>query len=76
MTDEQILKLVREHFIEEEVDDDGYCWIEYAGRPDAFLKFARAMYAEGDQEGYAEGYQKGYGEGNQEGYAEGCSYIS
>jgi hypothetical protein len=75
MTDKQILKLVKEHFDVGGIRDDGTC-SEYYGNPDAFLKFARAMYAEGNQEGYAEGYQKGYGEGNQEGYAEGCSYIS
>ena len=50
MTDEQILKLVKEHFVEEEVDDDGYCWIEYAGKSDVFLKFARAIYEEGYEE--------------------------
>lgn len=43
MTDEQILELVKEHFIEEEVDDDGYCWIEFSGKPDAFVKFARTI---------------------------------
>jgi hypothetical protein len=56
MTDEQILELVKEHFVEEEVDDDGYCWIEFAGKPDAFLKFARTMYEEGYDKGYDEGY--------------------
>jgi hypothetical protein len=44
MTDEQILELVKEHFIEWEADEDGYCWIEYAGKPDAFLKFAWEIY--------------------------------
>ncbi len=63
MTDEQILTLVEEYFIEGEVDDDGYCWIEYAGKPDAFLKFARVMYEEGRLDGYSEGYSEGYNEG-------------
>ena len=47
MTNKEILELVKEHFVEEEVDDDGYCWIEFAGKPDAFLKFARVMYNKG-----------------------------
>lgn len=51
MTDEQIIALVKEHFIEEEVDDDGYCWIEYAGKPDVFLKFANMMYKKGCLDG-------------------------
>ena len=59
MTDEQILELVKEHFIEEEVDEDGYCWIEFAGKPDAFVKFARFLldygFGEGHEDGYAEG---------------------
>ena len=55
MTDEEILQIVKEHFIEEEVDEDGDCWIEFAGKPNAFLKFAKAMYEKGNREGYAEG---------------------
>jgi hypothetical protein len=51
MTDEQIFELVKEHFVEEEVDDDGYCWIEFAGKPDAFLKFARTIYQNGYDDG-------------------------
>ena len=47
MTDEELLKLVKEHFIEEEVDDDGYCWIEFSGKLDAFVKFAKVMYTQG-----------------------------
>jgi len=46
MTNEQIIELVKEHFEEWEADEDGYCWIEFAGKPAAFLKFARAL-AEG-----------------------------
>ena len=57
MTDEQIIELVKEHFVEEEVDDDGYCWVEFAGKPDAFLKFARVIYTEGFKVGYDEGWE-------------------
>jgi len=57
MSDEQILELVKEHFIEEEVDDDGYCWIEFSGKPDAFVKFARVIYTEGFKVGYDEGWE-------------------
>ena len=59
MTDDQILDFVKEHFIEEEVDEDGDCWIEFAGKPNAFLKFARAIYDEGGAEGFAAGYEEG-----------------
>jgi len=47
MTEEEILELVKEHFVEEEVDEDGYCWIEFAGKLDAFVKFAKVMYDKG-----------------------------
>ena len=43
MTDEQILELVKEHFIEWEADEDGYCWVEFAGKPNAFWKFAQEI---------------------------------
>ena len=55
MTDEQIIELVKEHFVEEEVDDDGYCWIEFAGKPDAFLKFARVIFEEGRESASSDG---------------------
>lgn len=55
MTDEQIIELVKEHFVEEEVDDDGYCWIEFAGKPDAFLKFARVIFEEGRESASPDG---------------------
>jgi len=51
MTDDQILDFVKEHFIEEEVDEDGDCWIEFSGKPNAFLKFAQAIYDEGVKDG-------------------------
>ena len=43
MTDEQILELVEEYFDEGGIRDDGSC-SEYYGKPDTFLKFARALY--------------------------------
>ena len=54
MTDEQILELVKEHFIEWEADEDGYCWVEFAGKPDVFVKFARVIYELGYDNGYVE----------------------
>ena len=54
MTKDEILQLVKEHFQEGGVRDDGSC-SEYYGKPDAFLKFARALY----EEGYDDGYDKG-----------------
>ena len=49
MTDEQIFELVKEHFQEGGVRDDGSC-SEYYGDPDAFVKFAREIFEEGQQE--------------------------
>lgn len=49
MTKEQILQLVKEHFEEEWCEEDGHGWVEFAGKPDAFVKFARAI---------IEGYEK------------------
>lgn len=43
MTDEQILELVKEYFDVGGIRDDGSC-SEYYGKPDTFLKFARALY--------------------------------
>jgi hypothetical protein len=54
MTKDEILQLVKEHFQEGGVRDDGSC-SEYYGDPDAFVKFARALY----QEGYDDGYYNG-----------------
>ncbi len=50
MTDEQILQLVKEHFEEEWCEEDGHGWVEFAGKPDAFVKFARKIFEEGQQE--------------------------
>ena len=44
--DEEVLKLVKEHFEERGIQDDGSC-SEYYGDPDAFLKFAKVMYDKG-----------------------------
>ena len=43
MTNEQIIELVKEHFLEWESDEDGYCLIEFAGKPGDFLKFAKEI---------------------------------
>ena len=50
MTDEQILELVKEHFEEGGIQDDGSC-NEWYGNTDAFLKFAQLMYEEGYDQG-------------------------
>ena len=63
MTDEQILELVKEHFEEGGIQDDGSC-SEYYGKPDAFLKFARALYAEGFKVGVEYGYDEGWESSN------------
>ena len=51
MTNEQILQLVKEYFTEEWCEEDGNAWVEFAGKPDAFLKFALIVYAEGYDQG-------------------------
>jgi hypothetical protein len=53
MSNEQILQLVKEHFQEGGVRDDGSC-AEYYGDPDAFVKFALAIH----EHGYDKGYNK------------------
>jgi hypothetical protein len=50
MTDPEILTLVKEYFEVGGIRDDGSP-SEYYGTPDAFLKFARAMYEEGYDQG-------------------------
>jgi hypothetical protein len=50
MTDEQILSLVKEYFNAAGVRDDGSS-SEYCGTPDTFLKFARAIYKDGYEDG-------------------------
>ena len=57
MTDEQILKLVKEHFEEDWDENDGW---EYSGNFDAFVKFAQEIF----QMGYNEGsYDMSYYDG-------------
>ena len=59
MTKDEILQLVKEHFQEGGVRDDGSC-SEYYGDPDAFLKFALAIHEDGYNKGYGEGWREGY----------------
>ena len=54
MTKEELLQLVKEHFQEGGVRDDGSC-SEYYGDLDAFVKFYRKAYSEGWREGFDEG---------------------
>jgi hypothetical protein len=54
MTDEELLKLVKEHFDEDWDENDGW---EYSGNFDAFVKFARELYDKAKWEGYYEGYE-------------------
>ena len=42
MTNEQMLELVKEHFEEGGIQDDGSC-SEYYGETDAFVKFAQEI---------------------------------
>ena len=58
MTKDEILQLVKEHFQEGGVRDDGSC-SEYYGDTDAFVKFYRKAYSEGWREGNEEGYDDG-----------------
>ena len=58
MTKNEILQLVKEHFQEGGVRDDGSC-SEYYGDLDAFVKFYRKAYSEGWREGNEEGYDDG-----------------
>ena len=54
MNKNEILQLVKEHFQEGGVRDDGSC-SEYYGDPDAFVKFYRKAYSEGWREGNDDG---------------------
>ena len=53
-TKEEMLQLVKEHFQEGGVRDDGSC-SEYYGDLDAFVKFYRKAYSEGWREGFDKG---------------------
>jgi hypothetical protein len=61
MTDEQILELVKEHFEEGGIQDDGSC-NEWYGNTDSFLKFASKLYYQARYDGYHSGYDSGYRE--------------
>ena len=50
MTDQQILELVRFHFEEGGLRDDGSC-SEYFGTPENFIEFAQAIYEMGSENG-------------------------
>ena len=39
--------MVKEYFTEEWCEEDGCGWTEFAGKPDAFVKFAKVMYDKG-----------------------------
>jgi hypothetical protein len=60
MNKNEILQLVKEHFDEEWCEEDGHGWVEFAGKPDAFVKFYRKAYSEGWREGNEEGYDGGW----------------
>lgn len=62
MTKNEILQLVKEHFQEGGVRDDGSC-SAYYGDTDTFVRFAEKIYQEGYRDGCAEGYLEGYDEG-------------
>ena len=59
MNKNEILQLVKEHFQEGGVRDDGSC-SEYYGDPDAFVKFARELYDEGYTKGFKVGHDAGW----------------
>ena len=58
MTEAQIIALVKEHFKEGDIHDDGSC-SEWYGNTDAFLKFASKLYYQGRYDGYGSGYDDG-----------------
>ena len=67
MTKDEILQLVKEHFDEEWCEEDGHGWVEFAGKPDAFVKFALNVISK-DNSKYSQGYDDGYDCG----YDQGC----
>ena len=68
-----IMPLVKEHFKQGGVRDDGSC-SEYYGKPDDFLKFAERMYNEGKSQGYEDGRTDGYSSGYDAAYYEQTGY--
>jgi hypothetical protein len=55
--DEEVIKLVKEHFEEDWDENDGW---EYSGNFDVFVKFARALYDEGYTKGFKVGHDAGW----------------
>ena len=67
MTEEQILQMIKEHFKEGGIRDDGSC-SEYYGDLDAFLKFASKLYYQGRYDGDEDGRCDGYSIGSDGSY--------
>jgi hypothetical protein len=59
MTKDQILQLIKEHFKEGGIRDDGSC-SEYYGDLDTFMEFAEKMYNQGRYDGYESGYDAAF----------------
>lgn len=59
MTTQEILTLMKEHFQEGGIRDDGGC-CEWFATTDAALKFAEKLYSEGYENGRLDGYSEGY----------------
>ena len=58
MLDEEVIKLVKEHFEEDWDENDGW---EYSGNFDAFVKFAQEIYDKAYDDGcYETSYFTGY----------------
>lgn len=53
--DKRILEIASTVLEKGEHSDDGYCAPDWAATDEQLLKFARALYAEGYEEGYDQG---------------------
>ena len=73
MTKDQILQLVKEHFKEGGLRDDGSS-SEYYGDPDTFVKFTKAIYDMGKSDGYEDGRYDGYSAGYDAAFCEHGGY--
>lgn len=60
MTKEQILQMIKKHFKEGAICDDGSC-SEYYGDSDAFVKFTQTIYEKGEWDGKIKGYYEATG---------------
>lgn len=60
MTEEQILQMIKKHFKEGGICDDGSC-AEYYGDTDTFVKFAQTIYEKGEWDGKIKGYYEATG---------------